>query len=219
MPKSDDQAVTLDNLLLHLDLLWARYKILHQMEDYHALRVDCTALQDRFTKWANGQAPEARPTTVANLGYGKQHPNVSVGCWPGRIDTYSDLYIASVWNIARVARLLLIVLIAKLSDDLNDTSTHLDPMRDADTIIGDIIASVPYHLTENLYEFLEGPQTEIEEPGRTLGGLLLMHPLYVVTRVPFISEPIKAYSLRCLLWIASSMGIGHAEWLAKVLSN
>ena len=32
---------------------------------------------------------------------------VEVGYWPGRVDKYFDLYVASVWNTVRMARVLL----------------------------------------------------------------------------------------------------------------
>ena len=216
MPKSNDQGISQDNLILRLDLLWARYKTLNQPKDYGVLRAECTAMLHHFAKWDNSQAPEARPITVATLSPLRENTNISVGCWPGRVDTYSDIYIASVWNIARVAQLLLIVLIERISADLNDTYTSPDHMRVAKTTIEAIIASVPYHLTDSLYSFLDGPRNGITEPGRTLGGLLLMYPLYIVSRVRLIPEPVADYFQKCLFWIASNMGIGQAELLAKV---
>jgi hypothetical protein len=153
---------------------------------------------------------------VANLDPLRESTNISVGCWPGRVDTYSDIYIASVWNIARAAQLLLIVLMERISADLNNNNTSPNNMRVAKTTIEAMIASVPYHLTDNLYSFLDGPKMDITEPGRTLGGLLLMYPLYIASRVPLIPEPTADYLQRCLFWIASNMGIGQADWLAKV---
>ena len=216
MPKSKAHCWTVDSLLLQLEGLWARYKALKRLEDYHVLRADCAALQRHFGIWADGQAPEARPIAVASLGRHNKTSSASVGCWPSRVDTYSDLYIAGVWNIARVARLLLFALTLRISDGLGETGAHMRMMCSTNAIVEDILASVPYHLAENLYEFLDSPTDGITEPGKTLGGLLIMYPLYLTSTVPFVGEPIKSYLRDSLSWIGSNMGIGHAERLAKV---
>jgi hypothetical protein len=219
MPKSNSQEISLDNLLLQLGQLWERYKIPNNPNDYTALKTDCTAMLHDFTTWTNSQASEAQPIAVTNLGISNENANISVGCWPGRVDTYSDIYIASIWNIARSAQLLLIVLILRISADLNDTDNSQYYIRAAMTSIDTIISSIPYHLTDNLYTFLDGSKTDITEPGRTLGGLLLMYPVYIASRVPLIPGPVADYLKRCLFWIASDMGIGQAERLVKVFNS
>lgn len=216
MPQEVHQPISLDNLIVHLDTLWERYKILHHTEDLHLLRANGEALQARFRTWNESQAPEARPTTLTSLSGGDGSSNISPGCWPGRIDTYSDFHIAGIWNIARAAELLLSTLMLRLGEDLSDSSAISDNMNTIDTITGDIIASVPYHLTEDLYDFVNGARIQIDKPGRTIGGLLIMHPLYVASRMPSIPTSTRNYLQRCLAWISSNMGIGHAGKLAQV---
>ena len=83
-----------------------------------------------------------------------------------------------------------------------------------------MLASVPYHLVENLQVFLRDSELktsiEINNPGRLLGGLLLMYPLYVTSRMRFLDTARREYMLRCLAWIGEYMGIGQATVLAKV---
>lgn len=213
MAPSADQPVSLDNLLLHLDMLWTKYKAIHLQEDHHILRSDCEALKIRFIKWTKSQAAEVRQTTVTTLTQEKEASIIPVGCWPGPVYTYPDFYIAGIWNISRAAQLLLIMLMSKVADNVADTDSLSDA---ASAIVNDTMASIPYHLTENLYDFVNGPKTGIEEPGRTLGGLLIMHPLYVASRVPSIPGATRDYLQRCLMWISSNMGIRHADRLAQV---
>jgi hypothetical protein len=70
-----------------------------------------------------------------------------------------------------------------------------------------MLASVLYHLVENLQVCLRELKTskEINNPGRLLGGLLLMYPLYVTSRMRFLDRGMREY-----------MGIGQATVLAKV---
>ncbi len=91
-------------------------------------------------------------------------------------------------------------------------------MHTADRIVEGIAASVPYHLTDNLQVFLGelATETEIKSPGKTLGGVLLIHPLYIASKMPFLSERMREYMRRCLAWIGSTMGLGQAALLAKV---
>lgn len=216
MPKSNGPEINLDNLLLKLGQLWERYKALNEPHDYIALKTDCTAMLHDFTTWTNSQAPEAQPIAVTTLVATSENAKPCIGCWPGRVDTYSDIYIASIWNIARSAHLLLIVLILRISADLNETDGIQEYLHTAMMSIDAMVSSIPYHLTDNLYTFLDGSKKDIAEPGRALGGLLPMYPVYIASRVPLIPAPMADYLRSCLGWIASDMGIGQAERLAKV---
>jgi hypothetical protein len=85
-------------------------------------------------------------------------------------------------------------------------------------IVEDMLASVPYHLADNMQVFLSELEisSEITSPGSVLGGLLLMLPLCVTSRMLFLNKARREYMLRCLVWIGEYMGIGQATVLAKV---
>jgi len=140
------------------------------------------------------------------------------GCSPRKVDTYFDLYVAGVWNVFRVARLLLISLITRFTDHSEEHDSYVKYLRTANCIVEDIIASIPYHLTDNLQAFLLtiSQNLKITDPGKFLGGLLLIHPLYIVSGLPFVSEQIRKYMRTCLAWIGSEMGFGQATLLSNV---
>jgi hypothetical protein len=81
-----------------------------------------------------------------------------------------------------------------------------------------MLASVPYHLVENPQVFLIS--TEITNPdlGRILGGLLLVHPLYlyVTSQMRFLDKTMREYMLRCLAWIGEYMWIRQTTVLVNV---
>lgn len=213
-----DQAEALGDLLLDLDLAWEKLETSCESRDLTALKKETIVLDRRFAEWQGSRVTEFRPAICGHVSQTKHKSDIKVGNWPGKIDTYFDLYVAGVWNIYRAARLLLITLIFKISYAQGDKDRCIDHTSTATRIGEDIIASIPYHLADNLQVFLSGLATDdgITDPGRSLGGLLLIHPLYVASNMPFLPKDMREYMRRCLTWIGSNMGFGQADLLAKV---
>ncbi|KAI1385234.1 uncharacterized protein F4822DRAFT_432083 [Hypoxylon trugodes] len=94
----------------------------------------------RTVAWEDG------PTGAATPDYSK------LEVFPGRVDVYRDFYIASVWNTARTARLVLASLVVRCAAwvcspvDYRTTPEYATAARTCVDTITDIIASVPYHL-------------------------------------------------------------------------
>ena len=151
-----------------------------------------------------------------------------VGYWPGRVDTYFDVYVAGIWNTSRTARLLLLDLVLKLSTILNDSHENRSGYQDTLRLVEDMASSIPFHLAEDIQVFLRGLENgnamgkknalATINPGRPVGGLLLMHPLYVVSKLPIVPQQSREYLGDCLEWIAKHMAIGQASIFAKVRS-
>lgn len=72
--------------------------------------------------------------------------------FPGKIDVYRDIYIASVWNMVRATRLCLASIGVRCAawacapSDYRTTSQYAAAARTCNDIITDIIASVPFYL-------------------------------------------------------------------------
>ena len=104
---------------------------------------------------------------------------------------------------------------------LNDNDSYILEQQDALTLVEDITASIPFHLVENLQLFLRDTQDENAaarkiKPGRPVGGLLLLHPLCIASKLSIVPPALQNYTRECLEWIATNMGIGQASLLAKV---
>ncbi|KFY44171.1 hypothetical protein V495_03599 [Pseudogymnoascus sp. VKM F-4514 (FW-929)] len=179
------------------------------------LKAEATSLYHQFEHW---QATQPEILTPRPLGHIAASPNGSTpaaGKWPGRVDTYFDYYIAGVWNTSRAARLLLLDLIVALSDALDEGENHTYERTKAARLLEDMMSSIPYHLTDDLTSFISGgPEGELK-PGRAVGALLLMHPVFVASRVSTVGGEMREYLQECLVWIAANMGIGQAARLAK----
>jgi hypothetical protein len=53
-------------------------------------------------------------------------------------------------------------------------------------------------------------------PGKSVGGLLILHPLTVSSTLSVVSLEMQTHFRNCLAWIGDNMGIGQATLLAKV---
>lgn len=178
-------------------------------------------LDVRFRHWQSTRTNDFQATKAGQIPpWSGGDREVAVGYWPGRVDTYFDLSVSGVWNIYRAMRLLLLILLAELSESSgNDSKIGNEyAVTTSGQVMEEMIASIPYHLADNLQAFLAEPGTrsEIGDSGKHLGGLLLMHPVYVASQVPFAPVEVRLYMLRTLRWIGSQMGIGLASLMADV---
>ena len=119
-------------------------------DDLHQLKNEAIALDQSLAKWQEAQAEDNKPCTIGHVSQGQAGSKLAVGYWPGKVDTYFDLYLAGVWNISRTARILLLDLIQQLSKVLNDSDNQIREHKVALCLVEDIISSIPFHLEESL---------------------------------------------------------------------
>ncbi|KAH7316806.1 hypothetical protein B0I35DRAFT_434037 [Stachybotrys elegans] len=208
----------LDDLILDLSSLGDRFETYSSTEDLPRLQMDATALDDVFQRWEESRDPAFKPTLAGNVPTGEDVGAADVGLWPGRVDTYTDLYIAGVWNIFRMARLVLLSIISSISHMLDGSSLDTGKALTANRLAEEMIASIPYHLVENLPVFVGRLNTSagLTETGKFIGGLLLIHPLYVTMNLEVVAKSQRRYLRSCLAWIGSSMPFGQAARLSRM---
>ncbi|KAL4862125.1 hypothetical protein BDV12DRAFT_203344 [Aspergillus spectabilis] len=222
-PRSTHRGKDLDDLLLRLQPFYdvSEMIIIDQvtllgLDKLQNLQTEAIALKNDIDEWQQAQPNHFRPTKIGRIVPNTAHSGPQIGYWPGRIDVYPDFYVAATWNVSRVARCFLIYLISRLSDALGENSDLLNTLEEASSQVEDIVASIPYHLSDDIQVFIQhADKRAMIEPGRTAGGLLLMHPLYVISKLPIIAREMQDYILDCLLWIGYHMGIGQATVLAE----
>ncbi|KAF4969055.1 hypothetical protein FZEAL_10305 [Fusarium zealandicum] len=181
---------SLDGLMFELEILLSKSAALPKpLNSLLESRGEVLALHRRFSHWVDSRCPEIRPITVAHIKQTGSESDMVVGCRPGRVDTYFDLYVAGIWDIVRTAQLLIVDMVVRLSGSLHQDGP-LDCTGAANAVLEDVVASIPYHLTDDLHAFLYHSETDkwINDPGRVLGGLLLMHPLYTLSQLSIVSE-------------------------------
>jgi hypothetical protein len=132
---------------------------------------------------------------------------------------HHTVYVAAIWNTYRKTRLLILNVIIRCSNRLEKRNTYHDEKIKVEELANDIAASIPFHLSENLSAFVEQAENGFELtiiPGKSVGGLLLMHPLFVMSNLPVILPKLQAHMKECLAWVGTRMGIGQATWLSNV---
>ncbi len=226
-PYSSNPSQNLDNLLLTFGPVWRRANDLLAgpstgSSDLQQLKDEMIALDQAFATWQEAQVKHLKGCTVGHVSQRPAGSKLNAGYWPGKVDTYFDLYVAGMWNTSRTARLLLIDLIFKLSNLLPDNAPdkHSRQRQDSARLIDDLVSSIPFHLAEDLQVFVRDLARDDAaasiSPGRPVGGLLLMHLIYIASKLPIVPQPLDDYLRDCLEWIAMNMGIGQASLFAKV---
>lgn len=225
LPHSANTVTYLHNIML--DILSLRTEAEHGLADsiltathQYALLQRASILDNRLAQWEDRVAPENKPITIAHMPPGSD-PYIEVGHWPGPLHMYTDLRAAALLNISRVARCYLLDIILRLKDMQADTGNDDKERATAVQLIQDFTSSIPYHLVEDLHSFSMSVQrgNPIEPPGRAVGGLLLMYPLYIASQLSIVSVQFQDYFKRCLVWIGQNTGVGYASLLAKAHFN
>lgn len=216
----------MDDLLISLGVLHKRAEaalsgfpistgdILCQLRD-KALELDNT-----FISWEETCSEKFRARTLFHIEEGQDTSRVPVGLWPGKVDTYSDHYIAGIWNLYRACRLSLLDLVVRLSDALNDGRSPDGEHVASDCLVRDMLASITYHLTEDIHLLSREIKTtdHLKNPGRSINGLLLMHSIFITSHLDIVDVHAQMYLKRCLEWIGEYMGIGQATMFSQVRS-
>jgi hypothetical protein len=130
----------------------------------------------------------------------------------------STVYIAAVWNTYRKTHLMLVDILLRCAQQLSRPDLIPGLEQQAHTLTTGIIASVPYYLSCDLHDYLQSIRSGIAKipVGRPIGGLLLLHPLYVGAQCSAVPLPLQDHLNRCLAWIGHHRGIGQATLLSKV---
>lgn len=126
---------------------------------------------------------------------------------------------AAVWSTYRKNRFLILDLIVCCSKRLESGNDYNDEKLQVEELVVDVMASIPFHLAENFATFAEQAYGSLEltiVPGKSIGGLLIMHPLFVISHLSVVSPQFQAQMRDCLAWIGSHMGIGEATVLSSV---
>jgi hypothetical protein len=204
---------SLASLILELYHLWT----LHDEDQWSSNdHMRLRRLYSRLVHWASCVPSSAQPIR-SKLSLASKTTSDGHGHLLYSIHSYLDSYVAGVWNVQRMARLLTICLRSNSACDLTAEETR-SLTEDAVNIADEIFLSTPFLLADDLHNFDgKAPVFEqMKEPGRLLGGFLLLHPLYAITQMSFVSNRVRDTSREWLEWIAQEMGIGQAKVMASV---
>ena len=189
----------------------------------------CQMVDQECVNWAKDPPEPFKWKTVAWQDHIPHGNYAEADAYPGRIDAYQDLWVASVWNLQRCSRIILASLIVRCAAwvcspvDYRTTPEYATAARTCVETITDIIASVPYQLgwfskrkklleRVNLSAFGCGE----EDAPKGLPGYFLTWPLACVQGQDYASDSQRAWVKGRLEYIGDQLGVRYANMLTKV---
>jgi len=150
--------------------------------------------------------------------------------FPGKVDVYSDMWIACVWNMARVSRLFLSGIVVRCAAwicspvDYRTTPEYASAARLGVDMINDIIASIPFLLgwrTENdvqlrpadVSAFACGDDRDAAAC-KGLGAYFCIWPLFSSNCSDFTTDAQRTWIKGRMRFIQEMMGINQAGTLS-----
>ncbi|GJC77758.1 white-opaque regulator 2 [Colletotrichum liriopes] len=186
-------------------------------------------VDQEFVNWMRNTPDYFQYTTVAWEDNVPNGDYAKAEVFPGRVDVYQDFWIASVWNMARVSRLILASVIVRCAAwvcspvDYRTTPEYATAARTCVDTISDIIASVPYHLGWHLKrpELLEranisGFACGLEESQKGLPGYFLTWPLACLHGQDYTTDAQRAWVVGRLKFIGDELGVKYAHILSQM---
>lgn len=179
-------------------------------EDYEnatSIITSLCALDRGYLEWTHNLPPEC-VFTQAPIGDGQQ----SKEAYDNHYLVYSSIWIASIWNNYRCARILANELLRDQVSHLLQSSDALDDQEQSSyetmldtaintmkTLCNEIFDSVPSFLS-----------TRTNEPPRALAGNLLLWPLYLASQTSVATDEMRRWAAERLGYIADTIGIRQA---------
>jgi len=184
-------------------------------------------LEQEFKAWEAALPKNWQYTTTAWIDAVDYEDLETAQAFPGRLDEYEDISIATTLNTMRASRIILAADTVRASawvcspdQEYCIVPEYISSARISQEVIEDIIASVPM--------FLGGPsagkdQTKSSRPG-ALGGqstlaLFIAWPLYVTTLSDCATEAQREWALGRLRFIGNERGIAQAITFSKVYNQ
>lgn len=179
-------------------------------------------LDQELAEWAR-EVPSGWSYSVAINLNSTTSPEPSIPNYaPNEIHTYSDFYVARVWNLYRISRLILQSILTRASswpcspnDKTPPGNAHFEKL--SKELVNDICASVPFLLGYELSSLRRTigntnsqddqsiwPQNSVSygDTSKHTGRFSLIWPLYISCSVPSIAESQQQWMRAQLRWIA-----------------
>ncbi len=166
-----------------------------KVEDVRALRDAAAELDVYIAEWVNGLPEAWSYEAIAHVD--AMPDDISrADAFPGDIDVYEDLYVASIWNSYRVARFLVLSIMMDSICWLTSVSKqqqendYVETLAIIRRLVSEICASVPFHLccrTSSAALELQYPHSAAasnasnhQPKTRVLGAYFLLSPLKIM---------------------------------------
>lgn len=181
------------------------------------------ALEEEFVQASNETDPQWHFQPAKWVDLNSDHDLTKLTEFPGRVDSYTELWTATVWNLSRVSRLIICYTILRCTAwlcsplDYRLTPEYAKLAAFSRNLIDDLIASVPTFLgsqdndmkleSQNGDSFACG---EGSAAGKGLSAVFLLWPLFTVLGSDFASDMQREWVGGRLRFVMENLGIGVA---------
>lgn len=182
-------------------------------------------LELKFRDWESSVSPEWTFSSVAwvdDIGESQLEHSPS---FPGRLDEYQDISVATAWSMMRANRIMLGAGIVRANawlhpdDDYRITPEYASTARISKDLIEDIIAAVPTFLGKLPDAMTRNRTPAIEKEvlsGKSSLALFIMWPLFIVSISDHTTDMQRKWALGRLKLIAEEVGIRQASLFTQV---
>lgn len=187
-------------------------------------------IEKEYVAWYANLTEEWTPKLAAWIDDVAERNLESTACYPGRVDVYGELWMATTHNIVRASRLFILTTILRCTAwitaelDYKLTPEYVEVSRQASVLIEDIVSSIPFFfgwkspdtelpLSENSY-FPCGNDSKISGKGVT--GVWAIWPVFAAAASDFATSSQRLWLRGRLKYIAEHLGIRQAEMLLQV---
>jgi hypothetical protein len=190
------------------------------------------AIDQEYMNWYEDLPEVWKPKFVCWINTSPDADMESTNFYPGRVDTYSDIWMATTHNMARVSRLFIFTSILRctawltLPFNYEDTLEYITISKQSRVLIEEIIASIPYYFGHEIEDtgisaftdsyFPCGSSSKIGGTGVT--GIFAMWPIFATVGSDFTSDAQRLWLRGRLKYIAETLGIHQAKMLLQVSS-
>lgn len=188
-------------------------------------------VDQRVGSWLKGLTAESQPRPLywEDKVFAADDEVKNAAVYPGRVDVYDDLMIATTWNSSRSTRIILMSLLIRVTAwicspaDYRLSPEYATALQVSQACIADILSSVPYMLrTQQTQTHPVGSSAQgafacgDDEQSKMLGGLMVAWPLGTVTTNDYSTDEQRAWAVGRLNFIANELGIKYTSSLAAV---
>lgn len=198
-------------------------RTVENMEKILAILRKVQEIEKGYVEWETSLPVNWLYTTVAWVD---QDPNIDLKdapAYPGKLDSYNDLWMASVWNLARSTRIFASGLAIRCAAwlyaplDYRTTPEYISAAKLGSDLIAAIASSIPYHLGW-------GNSIDLEEYGhpnfacgdnfsqgpKGLAAMFCIWPLFAAASSDFALPSQRTWLLGRLRYIGETVGIQQA---------
>ncbi|KHN98693.1 uncharacterized protein MAM_03155 [Metarhizium album ARSEF 1941] len=189
----------------------------------------CKSLDKEVVVWLRELPEEYVWKAVAWEPYNPKCDYSKAEVFPGRIDTYADLWVVNFWNVMRCMRIILASLTIRCTAwidfpaDYRTTAEYATTVRTCVEAISDIIASVPYQmglfskrndLQKAATHSVFGCGEDTSEKG--LAGYFLLWPLACIQGQDYLTDSQRIWVKGRLKSIGNTLGVRYGNLLSQL---